>query len=177
MNKTISTKMTKANIDAVIVILQEMPGQLEALARRLSDEELHIPLGPNQRSLTQDLGHLINNEARTAESIHLALLLDEPLAHDIHPERQWGKLPLTDALAFADLLAYFSIRRKMLLCLLISISDTQWQRVIHQPHKTRKESVYWLARALALHEKEHLTDLTNKLSNTKARLLSTPDIL
>lgn len=156
--------MTGTNVVAVIGILKETPGQLETLSRPLSDEEHHTPLGLNERTLTQDLAHLINSEARTAESIHLALLLKEPLIHNIHSERDWGKLLATDTFAFADLLAYFTIRRKLLLRLLYALSDDQWQRVIRQEGKARQESVYRMARALALHEQEHLADLTDKLS-------------
>jgi hypothetical protein len=36
--------------------------------------------------------------------------------------------------------------------------------VIREAGKKRKESVYWRARALAMHELDHLTDLQNKLT-------------
>ncbi len=38
----------------------------------------------------------------------------QPLILDIHPERQWGNLLHYEQFEFADLLAYFNFRRKVL---------------------------------------------------------------
>jgi hypothetical protein len=160
---SISTKLTKANITAVLNLLETTPRQLETLSAPLSTEELQTPLGSGQRSLTEDLAHLINCEARSAEAIYLALLLDQPLFPNIHPERQWGKLFRTETFPFSDLLAYFKFRRNLLLNVLHPLTDAQWERTIREEGKKRQESVYWRARTIALHEREHLIDLEGKL--------------
>jgi hypothetical protein len=91
--------------------------------------------------------------------IYQALLVKEPFFASIHPDRNWGKLTRFDMLEYSELLAYFKIRRKVLLRVLSGLKEKDWGRVIHEQGKQRKESVYWRARALALHEDEHLTEL------------------
>lgn len=164
MKKAISTELTPANIARVQELLADIPMQLESLSKSLSDVELSQPLGPGERSFTEDLAHLIHSEARSSEAIYLALLLDDPLVPDIHSERQWGKLLRYDLLRFPDLLSYFRLRRVVPLRVLALLTEAQWTRCIREAGKRRQESVYWLARSIAMHELEHLTDLQNKLS-------------
>ncbi|HSL45700.1 MAG TPA: DinB family protein [Anaerolineales bacterium] len=164
MKKEIPTALTKANIAKVMDLLLDTPVQLERLSAGLTREQLCQPLGVGERSLTEDLAHLIHSEARSSEAIYLALLLDEPLFPDIHSERQWGKLLRFDLLDFSDLLNYFKLRRAVLARVLASLTEEQWERFIREEEKKRKESVYWRARSLAMHELEHLTDLQRKLS-------------
>lgn len=163
MKKSVSTDLTKANLVKVMELLADTAVKLESLSKSLAGEQLRQPLGLGERSLTEDLAHLIHSEARTSEAIYLALLLDQPLVPDIHSERQWGKLLRYDLLSFSDLLAYFKIRRAVLLRVLTSLTDEQWTRSIRENGKKRQESVYWRARALAMHELDHLTDLQNKI--------------
>ncbi len=162
MPKSISTDLTAANIAAVLDILSRIPAQLDELSMGLTDEQLHQALGEGERSIIENLAHIINCEARTAETIYAALTLPEPQILTIHPERQWGKLLRHDELPFADLLAYFKFRRVVLLRVLNGLSHQQWERVVRQEGKQRKESVYWQARGQALHELEHLSDMENK---------------
>jgi len=163
MKKAISTDLTNANLAKVLDVLAETPTQLEGLTTTLSDEQLRQPLGAGERSLTEDLAHLIHSEARTSEAIYLALLLEEPLIPDVHSERQWGKLLRYDLLSCSDLLIYFKLRRLVLLRVLAPLTEEQWARPIREEGKKRKESVYWRARSLAMHELDHLNDLQNKL--------------
>ncbi len=163
MQKTISTDLTPANIARVLELLRETPEKLKALSKLLSVEKLRQPLGADERSLTEDVAHLINSEARTSEAIYLALLVDEPLIADIHSERDWGKLLRFDLLDFPELLVYFKIRRKVLLRILSALTEAQWSRPIREEGKKRKESIYWRARSLALHESEHVSDLERKI--------------
>ncbi|MCI0708997.1 MAG: DinB family protein [Chloroflexi bacterium] len=167
MKPKISTTPTKANIKKVLQLLEEMPGHLERLSARLSDAELRKPLDEGERSFTEDLAHLLNSEALTAQMIYMALLVEEPYFDDVHPERHWGKLVRFEQYSFADLVAYYKFRRTVLLNVLRSLTDEQWERVIREEGKQRKESVYWRARALALHEHDHLTDLQGKLAKIK----------
>src|SRR5688572_21432968 len=163
MKKAISPDLTKSNIEKVMELLRDTPAQLESLSKPLHEKGLRQPLGAGERSFTEDLAHLIHTEARSSEAIYLALLLDEPLMADVHPERQWGKLLRYDLLAFSDLLAYFKLRRAVLLRVLTSLTEEQWARSIREEGKKRKESVYWRARTIAMHELDHLIDLQSKL--------------
>jgi hypothetical protein len=167
MKKTISTDLTSANIAKVTERLANIPVQLEMLSKSLSSEQLGQPLGSGERSITEDLAHLIHCEARSSEVIYLALLADEPIFLDIHPERQWGKLLRYDLFAFSDLLAYFQLRRTVLLRVLASLTEEQWGRSIREKGKKRNESVYWRARTIAIHELDHLTDLQSKLNGLR----------
>lgn len=163
MKKAISTQLTKDNIAAVLAILNETANQLERLSAGLTPEQIRAPLGTGERSFIEEVAHLLNTEARTAESIYLALLLKEPLVHPVHPEHDWGKLLRHDLFELPDLLAYFKFRRALLLHVLNALTDDQWTRVIREEGKQRKESVYWRARGQALHEDEHVGDLERKL--------------
>jgi DinB superfamily len=163
MKKSISTDQTPANIAKVMDILAATPVQLSALSRPFTAEHLRQPLGRSERSFTEDLAHLINGEARSSEMIYQALLANEPFFADIHPERQWGKLLRFDLLEFTDLLAYFKIRRKVLLRVLSSLKEEGWSRCIREEGKQRKESVYWRARTIAMHELDHVGDLERKV--------------
>jgi hypothetical protein len=169
MKKIISTEPTRTNISKVKDLLAGAPERLEGLSKRFSAEQLRQPLGDRERSFTENLAHLIHCEARSSEAIYLALLVDEPMFIDIHPERQFGKLLRYDLLAFPDLLAYFKLRRTVLLRVFSSLTQEQWGRSIREAGKKRKESVYWRARSIAMHEWEHLSDIDSKLSGLGIR--------
>jgi len=164
--KEISTEQTDSNIQDVLQLLADTPNRLAALAKGLSDKKLREPLGDGERSFAKTLAHIINCEALSADSIYQALLLNEPAIPHIHAERDLGKLLRFDLLDFHDLLAYFKIRRAILLRVLNSLPDKKWSRAIREQGKQRKESVYWRARGQALHELEHLTDLEKKLGKS-----------
>lgn len=163
MKKSISTDLTPANIAAVMEILTGSPARLEALSKSVPDEKFRQPLGKGERTPTEVLAHMLNVEARSAEMIYQALLADEPFFADIHPERDWGKLLRLDLLEFSELLAYFNIRRKVLLRVLSNLKEKEWARVIREEGKRRKESVYWRARAIVMHELDHLGELEKRL--------------
>ncbi len=165
LTKLVSTKLTSSNIATVMSLLSATPLKLTYLSRNLSQERLDQAMGEGERSFRQVLAHLLNAEARSSEAIYLALLAKEPLLIDIHPERQWGKLLQYHLSPFAELLAYFSFRRNVLLRVLTSLTEEEWARTIREDGKKRKESVYWRARSLALHELEHLTDIEGKISD------------
>ncbi len=164
MTKQIPTEQTEANIQEVLRLLSETPVQLEKLCKGLSEEKLRKPLGAGERSFAEVLAHLLNCEARTSESIYLALLLKEPALHPIHPERDLGKLLRYDQFPFDEQLAYFKFRRAVLLKVLSSLKESQWSRAVREEGKQRKELVYGQARGQALHELEHIQDLERKLN-------------
>ena len=164
MKTAIPTEPTRANIAQILDLLAATPLKLESLIQGRTDKQLRQPLGPGERSCTEMLAHLIASEDRSSEAIYLALLRDEPLFPAVHPERQWSRLLRYDLLEFSDLLGYFQVRRAILLRVLGSLREKQWERVIRDEGKQRRESVYWRARSMALHELEHLTDLENKFN-------------
>ena len=163
MKKQISTAQTEDNIKEILRLLTETPTQLESLSEGLSDKKLREPLGDGERSFVEGLAHLLNCEARSSEAITLALLANEPFLVRIHPERDLGNLLRYDLMPFNELLSNFNFRRKVLLTLLQSLKEKQWSRVIREEGKKRRESVYWQAREIALHELEHIKDLEIKL--------------
>lgn len=163
MKKSVSTDQTSANIAKVMGVLAESRARLEALNESVSPERLRQPLGKGERTPTDVLAHMINGEARSSEMIYQALLVKEPFFADIHPERDWGKLLRFDLLDFSELLAYFIIRRKVLLRVLSGLKDKDWARAVREEGKQRQESVYWRARTIAMHEMDHLGDLESKL--------------
>ncbi|MBE0672242.1 MAG: DinB family protein [Anaerolineales bacterium] len=163
MKKSISTDLTSANIANVLKVLAESPAKLEELSKSASAAKLRQPLGKGERSFAEDLAHLINGEARSSEMIYQALLVNEPYVADIHPDRDWGKLLRFDLLDVPDLIAYFKTRRKVLLRILSALTEAQWARAVREEGKKRKESVYWRARTIAMHELDHLGDLEKKL--------------
>lgn len=162
--KQISTEQSQSNIQKVLGLLSETPSRLERLRKGLSDKKLHNPLGEGERSFAEGLAHLLNCEARSFESICLALLAKEPVFTPIHPERDLGKLLRYELLPIDELLAYFKLRRAVLLNVLSPLSEGKWSRVVREEGKQRRESVYWQARGLALHELEHVDDLEKKLN-------------
>jgi hypothetical protein len=167
MKKLISTEMTKANIAKVTVLLTRTPHTLAALYDGFAREALTQPLKLGERSFVEIVAHILNCDERTTESIYVALVLNEPLILDIHPERQWGKLLRYEQFECAELLRYFSFRRQVLLRVLDGLTDAQWGRAIQEAGKQRKESVYWRARGQALHEAEHLAQIETRFGSAQ----------
>ena len=164
MKHKLSTELNPENIETVLALLEKTPTTLSALSKGLSNEQFIRQTEPTERSITGILAHLINCEALTADSITLALLKSEPLLHKLHPERDLGKLLRHDQFSYAELVAYFTFRRKVLLSVLQSLTFKQWGRTIREEGKQRQESVYWRARGQALHEMDHLDEIEAKIN-------------
>src|SRR5690349_5357354 len=130
MKKPISTELTTANITKVIAILTETPQKLVAFSERLAADQAQNPLGAGERSFVEDVSHLLNSEARSADIIYLTLLVDEPMVYDIHSEHELGKLLKFDQFDLPSLLTYFQFRRTVLLRVLSGLSDAQWGRSV-----------------------------------------------
>lgn len=163
MKKQISTEQNESNIRDVMQLLAELPSRLELLCQELSEQQLRRPLAAGERTPTEVLAHILHCEAITAQAIYMALLTNEPLLPDIHAERDLGKLLRLDLQRFDELLAYYKLRRTVLMRVLGGLTEKQWSRTIQESKKQRKESVYWRARGQALHELEHVLDLGAKL--------------
>ena len=165
MKAGISTELSEGNISLVLKALSEIPLKLAAISQPFSENQLKLALEEGKRSFFEELSHLVNCEARTSEAIYLALLIKEPYLLSVHPERQWGKLISYEDSSFRDLLSYFKFRRNILLSVLQPLSGQAWSKVVHEKNKKRKESVYWKARALAVHEMQHLEVIKVRLSH------------
>lgn len=159
MKKLIPTEQTPDNIGRVLAILAATPDRLDALSRDLDEAALRRPTSHGERSFVETLAHLINTEWRDHEAIVLALAMNEPLLPAVHAERGYGKLLRHDLMPAAESLSYFRYRRAVLLRLLEGLTDGQWVRTVREEGKQRRESVYWRARGMALHEQEHLANL------------------
>ena len=169
MKKPVSTDFSASNLAKVLEILTEAPKTLSVLSKSVSKEKWKQPLSKGERTPTEVLAHILNSEARSSEMIYQALLVNEPYFVDIHPERDLGKLLQFELLDFSELLAYFNTRRKVLLQVLSNLKEKDWERVVREESKQRKESIYWKARSLALHEAEHVGELEEKLSGEAGR--------
>lgn len=165
--KSISTEFSLANIASVVELLTATPLALAELSAQFAPEALYQPLRVGDRSFMEIAAHIVNCDERTSESIYAALLLKEPLVLDIHPERDRGKLLHYEQSAAAELLAYFSFRRKTLLRILNALSTAQWGRAIQETGKQRKETVYLLARVQAMHEAHHLVEIESRFGTLK----------
>ncbi len=167
MKKSISTELTRENISKVMQLLTNTPQTLSSLSQGFTSQVLAQPLKPGDRSFIEIVAHIVNCDDRTTESIYAALLLNEPLILNLHPERQWGSLLHYEQFDCAELLMYLGLRRKVLLRVLKELTDAQWGRVIREEGKQRKESVYWRARGQALHEAEHIAQIETLFGTLK----------
>lgn len=158
MEKSIPTQLSNANVATVTALLRATAAQLTAMSTGQTDDMLRRPLRPGERSFVGIVGHLLNSEARIAEAIGLALLVDEPLLAGVHPERHWGPLLRYHEMPVSALIDYFALRRDILLRVLESLTPAQWARTTRQTGKQRQESIYLWARSLALHEREHVME-------------------
>ena len=163
LHKRLTTKPSDARIALILHVLTATPERLRNLSSGLSDEELTTPLGEGERSFKRDLTHLIYCAERGADPIHHALLLEDAFMPRIHAERDWGALMRYEAFEIAELMAYFSFRRRALLRILQGLNRQQWERTARREGVKRAESVYYSARRLCIHELGHLEDLAGKL--------------
>jgi hypothetical protein len=157
----ISTNPTEANIDKVLALLAETPERLAALSEGFSAVQLDQPLAPGEWSQKQILAHLIACAEVRSNRIYFAVLLDDTAVPDVHPQRQWERLLRYADRPYADLLADFMLRRQVLLSVLKPLPKHDWMRAV-QGDK-RKQTVFNLARNIALHEYGHCNDMQGKL--------------
>ncbi len=172
LHKRLSTTASAELIEIVLDVLAAAPASLRDLSKGLPDEELTRPLGQGERSFKRDLTHLIYCAERGTIPIYYALTAREPLMARIHAERQWGKLLRYEAFDLPDLIAYFTFNRRALLNVLRGLRPQQWERAVQPEGKQRKESVYYAARGLCVHEYGHLEDLAGKLEKLRAGLFA-----
>ena len=111
----INTQPSPKNFSRILRLLGESPAKLEALRRSLTEEQLCEPLVDNEWSFKQQLAHLLSREEITSQLIYYALLVDDPLLPDIHPQRHWAPLGNYENFHISDLLGYYSFGRETFL--------------------------------------------------------------
>ncbi|MBI5932924.1 MAG: DinB family protein [Chloroflexi bacterium] len=159
MQKPISTEITETNISQILDILADTPARLESLRARLSGAQFLTPLKTGERSLTENLAHLLHCEAVNVEFIYLALMREGHPFSGIHPERDFGNLVHYELFPFDSLLDYFKFRRTVLLRVLSTLTLGQWSLSLPEKGKKRAESVFGRARSMSLHEMEHIAEI------------------
>lgn len=169
MKKLLGTDQTESNIAEARLLLEDTPRRLQTMTRGISVARLTTPPKPGERSVHQIMAHLIHTEMRDAGAIYLALLVNEPLLDGLHAERHFGRLLRFDLEPFDELLGYFTLRRRVLVRVLRGLALKEWSRLVREPKKRRKESVYWRARAMAMHEPEHLQGLERDVAYSQSR--------
>ena len=168
LHKRLATTPSAELIEILLGVLAAAPGRLRAQSDGLSADALSRPLGEGERSFKRDLTHLIYCAERGAIPIYYALAAKEPFMARIHAERQWGALLRYESFDLPDLFAYFSFNRRALLNVLQGLQPGQWERSVQPEGKKRKESVYYAARGLCVHEYGHLEDLAGKIERLRA---------
>ncbi|MDE2635982.1 MAG: DinB family protein [Chloroflexota bacterium] len=163
LHKRLATKPSEERISLILDVLTATPSRLHDLRASLADDDLDRPLGQGERSFKRDLTHLIYCAERGSDPIFQALILNEPFIARIHAERDWGALMRYETFKVAELMAYFTFRRRALLHILSDLSRDQWDRSTRREGVKRTESVYYTARGLCVHEYGHLEDLAKKL--------------
>ena len=163
LHKRLITRPSAARIALILQVLEAAPSRLRALSKGFTEAELTTPLGEGERSFKRDLTHIIYCAERGADPIHHALLLDDAFMPRIHAERDWGALMRYEAFEIAELMAYLDFRRAALLRILTGLCPEQWERSVRREGVRRRESVYYCARGLSIHELGHLEDLAGKL--------------
>jgi len=163
LHKRLTTQPSAERIALILKVLEATPERLRELSSGLTEADLTTPLGAGERSFKRDLTHLIYCAERGADPIHHALLLQDACMPRIHAERDWGALMRYDAFDIPELMAYFSFRRRALLRILSELSPQQWELTVRREGVKRVESIYYSARGLCVHERDHLEDLARKL--------------
>ena len=135
-SKMISTDCTPANQAHILQLLGSAPGRLAEICQGISEAQARRAPESGERALVEIVAHLLNSEARAAEVLFQALLLNEPLIPPIHPERQWGPLARYDRLPLADQVAYFRLRRAVLLPVLTGLTA----RPVEPPHPGARQA-------------------------------------
>lgn len=156
-NQSISIKVNIDNIIKLIEILRETPKYMKALSKKLNAWE--EPLAEGKRSFKETLMHLIHSDMSSTNKIYYCMMRDNPTVENTHPENDWAPVLMLDKLSVKELLRYFTLKRKILMELLHSLDMKTWVRKFKVEGNKKSLNVYKEARAMALHEEEHLSTL------------------
>lgn len=154
--KHIPTAYSEAAVSNALGILEATPPTLKEISSHISEQDFAKPIIPGKRSFKETLHHFLNIEALNYVTIYPALLIDKPKVYGLHAERDLGRLRLYEDFTRDELLTSFDLERRKTLNFLKALKKTDWQRQIIESGKSRQETIYWRARALALHDHTHV---------------------
>lgn len=161
--KEIPTKISELALQKIYEILESTPEKLNKISGYFKNENFNKPIIPGKRSFRETLLHILNIEALNYTTIYPALLLDKPEVYPLHAERDIQRLGLFENFTREELLTGFMYERKKTINFFNVLSPEQWSRQIIELNKKRKESIYWRARGLALHDYTHILILKFQL--------------
>jgi len=88
--------------------------------------------------------------------------MNDPILPDIHPQRYWAPLVHYGHFPVSEFFGYYNFRCDTLLRALANLTDAEWENAVSRA-SNRPETIYRLARSIALHEVDHLDDIASKL--------------
>ena len=146
----------------VIDVLAATPGEIRSLIAGLTADELRRRPTPGEWSITEQIGHLWDDEVLYGFRARAILAEDEPLLIGTNQDR-WNALPKPP---LPDVLAAYVALRAANLALLHGIPDTEWDKAgIHQERGRTTFRLLW--ETVAGHGLAHL----QQLQRTIAQLL------
>jgi hypothetical protein len=154
--KEIPTSFSEAGVNHILTILEHTPDFLTSFSKRFNEKTSLEPIIEGKRSFRETLVHLLNIEGLHYTTIYPALLINKPTVHPIHPERDFDRLNLFSDFNLKELLDAFRFERKKTLNFLKSLKKNDWSRQLTEKDKAREETIYWRARALAIHDFTHV---------------------
>lgn len=157
-NSFIPTEQSPDSIGLVIDMLENTARFFAEAAAKMTPSEIAAPLTLGEWSFHEIMAHLLTTNEVTTNAIVYALALKEPSLPEIHPRRAWGKALRYEKQPFADLLAAYQFRRRVILNVLRDLTPKKWAAQLHRP-ASRSTTVYLQARSMALHDREHVEHL------------------
>lgn len=140
----------------IFTILECTPNYLTSIAKHFDDRSSLEPIIEGKRSFRETLIHLLNIEGLNYATIYPAFLLNKPMVHPLHAERDLDRLGLFLDFQLNELLEAFCLERRKSLSFLKSLKKSEWHRQFAEENKAGKETIYWRARGLAIHDFTHV---------------------
>lgn len=154
--KEIPTSFSETAVTNIFATLEHTPDYLVFMAKNFDDNTSLEPIIKDKRSFRETLIHLLNIEGLNYTTIYPAFLLNKPKVYPIHAERDFGRLGLFQDFQLKELLEAFCLERKKTLSFLKSLKRSDWLKQLVEENKARKETIYWRARELAIHDFTHI---------------------
>jgi hypothetical protein len=120
-------KLTPQERKEMIAKLRALPGQLEALAKPLSEEQLLTHYLPNEWNVAQNVHHLADAHMNSFSRLKLMLTEDRPALKASNTDA-WAALPDADNPHIDTSLRLLSGLHERMAILFESLSEDQWLR-------------------------------------------------
>jgi len=154
--KEIPTSFSEAAVNNIFATLEYTPNYLTSIAKHFDEERSLTPIIEGKRSFRETLIHLLNIEGLNYTTIYPAFLLNRPMVYPLHAEKDFDRLNLFSGLQSNELLDAFKLERRKSLNFLKSLKKSDWSKQLKEENKAREESIFWRARALAIHDFTHV---------------------